>query len=122
MQTKPAADQSDRKVIVRIVACEATAKDVRGLLESFGHVKTCRLPKKVDGSKRGFAFVEFADKVEAPTAMAVVCTRRAPLRPAAAAGVREGGGRAQRDVREGGSADPRGSRGCRRQEEAQGLS
>jgi multiple RNA-binding domain-containing protein 1 len=72
VQAKPAADQSDRKVIVRNLAFEATSKDVRGLLEAFGHVKTCRLPKKFDGSKRGFAFVEFADKVEARTAMAAV--------------------------------------------------
>jgi len=54
---------------VRNLAFEATAKDVRQLMEAFGHVKTCRLPKKFDGSTRGFAFVEFATKGEAQTAV-----------------------------------------------------
>lgn len=55
--------------MVRNLAFEATAKDVRQLMEAFGHVKTCRLPKKFDGSTRGFAFVEFATKGEAQKAM-----------------------------------------------------
>ena len=60
---------SDTKLLVKNLAFEATAKDVRGLLEAFGHVKTCRLPQKFDGSKRGFAFVEFGTKGEAKKAV-----------------------------------------------------
>jgi multiple RNA-binding domain-containing protein 1 len=55
--------------MVRNLAFEATARDVRQLMEAFGHVKTCRLPKKFDGSTRGFAFVEFVTKGEAQKAM-----------------------------------------------------
>jgi RNA recognition motif-containing protein len=69
LQAKAEQDQSDTKVLVRNLAFEATAKDVRTLMEAFGHVKTCRLPKKFDGSKRGFAFVEFANKGEARKAV-----------------------------------------------------
>jgi multiple RNA-binding domain-containing protein 1 len=55
--------------MVRNLAFEATSKDVRRLMEPFGQVKTCRLPKKFDGSTRGFAFVEFATKGEAHKAV-----------------------------------------------------
>eukprot|EP00892_Ulva_mutabilis_P010171 jgi/Ulvmu1/7526/UM037_0070.1 len=61
--------KSETKIMVRNLAFEATAKDVRQLMEAFGHVKTCRLPKKFDGSTRGFAFVEFATKGEAQMAV-----------------------------------------------------
>ena len=69
MQTAAAADQSETKLLVRNLAFEASAKDVRKLMEAFGRVKTCRLPKKFDGAKRGFAFVEFAEKGDARNAM-----------------------------------------------------
>jgi multiple RNA-binding domain-containing protein 1 len=62
-------DRSETKVLVRNLAFEATAKDIRGLMEPFGLVKTCRLPKKFDGSTRGFAFVEFATKGDAQKAV-----------------------------------------------------
>jgi multiple RNA-binding domain-containing protein 1 len=38
------------------------------LFGPFGHVKTCRLPKKFDGGHRGFAFLEFATAQEARAA------------------------------------------------------
>lgn len=60
---------SETKLLVRNLAFEATAKDVRALMEAYGHVKTCRLPKKFDGTKRGFAFVEFGSKGEAKKAV-----------------------------------------------------
>ena len=72
VQAQAAADESDHKIIVRNLAFEASAKDVRTLMEAFGQVKTCRLPKKFDGSRRGFAFVEFTDKVHAKHAMQAV--------------------------------------------------
>lgn len=57
------------KLIARNLAFEATRKDVRQLFSSFGQLKTVRLPKKADGSHRGFAFVEFVSKSEAKAAV-----------------------------------------------------
>ena len=36
---------------------------------AYGQLKTLRLPKKMDGSHRGFAFLEFLTKQEAKSAM-----------------------------------------------------
>lgn len=60
------------KMVVRNVAFEATRRDIMGLFTPFGHVKDCRLPRKFDGTHRGFAFVEFATKQEARNAMDAV--------------------------------------------------
>ncbi|GFR48899.1 hypothetical protein Agub_g10847 [Astrephomene gubernaculifera] len=57
------------KLVVRNLAFEATKKDIQGLFNPFGHLKSCRLPKKFDGSHRGFAFVEFVTKQEARNAL-----------------------------------------------------
>ncbi|GIL52539.1 hypothetical protein Vafri_8379 [Volvox africanus] len=57
------------KLVVRNLAFEATKKDIQGLFNPFGHLKSCRLPKKFDGSHRGFAFVEFVTKQEAQNAL-----------------------------------------------------
>lgn len=65
--------------MVRNVAFEATRKDIAGLFSPFGHLKSCRLPKKFDGSHRGFAFVEFTTKQEARNAMeGALCTAVLP--------------------------------------------
>jgi len=40
------------KLVVRNLAFEATRKDVVALFGPFGQVKSCRLPKKFDGSHR----------------------------------------------------------------------
>jgi multiple RNA-binding domain-containing protein 1 len=60
------------KMVVRNVAFEATKKDIMGLFTPFGHIKSCRLPRKFDGTPRGFAFVDFATKQEAKNAMDAV--------------------------------------------------
>ena len=57
------------KLIVRNVAFEATRKDIRRLFGVFGELKVVRLPKRMDGTHRGFAFVEFISKGEAKAAM-----------------------------------------------------
>ena len=44
-------------------------QDVLGLVTPFGHLKSCRLPKKYDGHHRGYAFVEFVTKQEARNAL-----------------------------------------------------
>jgi multiple RNA-binding domain-containing protein 1 len=60
------------KIVVRNVAFEATRKDVLGLFSPFGAVTSCRLPRKFDGTHRGFAFVEFATRQEAKAAVGAV--------------------------------------------------
>ena len=60
---------SATKIVVRNVAFEATKRDVQKLFNPFGTLKSCRLPKKFDGSHRGFAFVELSTKREASAAL-----------------------------------------------------
>ena len=56
------------KLIVRNVPFEATEREVRELFKAFGKLKRVRLPRKADGSHRGFGFVEFLTKQEAKNA------------------------------------------------------
>lgn len=56
------------KLLVRNLAFESTKKDLVGLFGPFGHIRTCRIPKKFDGTHRGFAFIEFVTKQEAENA------------------------------------------------------
>ena len=42
------------KLVVRNVAFEATRKDLTALFTPFGQIKSCRLPKKMDGNHRCF--------------------------------------------------------------------
>lgn len=56
------------KLIVRNVAFQATKQDIKGLFSSFGQLKKVRIPRRMDGTHRGFAFVEFASKNEAKSA------------------------------------------------------
>ncbi|CCF55986.1 hypothetical protein KAFR_0A05510 [Kazachstania africana CBS 2517] len=57
------------KIIVKNLPFEATRKDVFELFNSFGQLKSVRVPKKFDKSARGFAFVEFLLPKEAEAAM-----------------------------------------------------
>jgi len=45
------------------------AAELRELFANFGSLKSLRMPKKFDGSHRGFAFVLFANSHEAQEAM-----------------------------------------------------
>ena len=58
-----------KKLMVRNVPFQATRKEILQLFGSYGHLKKVRLPKKFDGSHRGFAFVEFLTAQEAQNAM-----------------------------------------------------
>ena len=49
----------DTKLLIRNIPFEATVKDVRALFQPFGQIKRLKLPKKFDGSHRGFGFIEF---------------------------------------------------------------
>lgn len=57
------------KIIVKNLPFEASRKDVFELFNSFGQLKSVRVPKKFDKSARGFAFVEFLLPKEAESAM-----------------------------------------------------
>jgi len=61
------------KLVVRNVPFEATQKEVRDIFATFGELKSVRLPKKVTGSHRGFAFVEFLSEEEAKKAFDKLC-------------------------------------------------
>lgn len=62
------------KIIVRNVAFEATTSEIRELFSAFGQLKRVRMPKKFDGSHRGFAFVEFLTEQEAQTAFSALAS------------------------------------------------
>ncbi|KAI1298109.1 hypothetical protein EDD11_006881 [Mortierella claussenii] len=53
------------KLIVRNIPFEATKKDIQGLFSTFGQLKSVRIPKKMSGGHRGFAFLDFMTKQEA---------------------------------------------------------
>jgi multiple RNA-binding domain-containing protein 1 len=65
-----AAAMHQTKVIVKNLPFEATKKDVRTLLGSYGQLRSVRVPRKFDNSTRGFAFAEFTTPLEASNAMA----------------------------------------------------
>jgi multiple RNA-binding domain-containing protein 1 len=60
---------NNTKLMIRNVPFEATRTELLQLFGSFGHLKKVRLPKKFDGSHRGFAFCEFVTSKEAQNAM-----------------------------------------------------
>jgi len=62
-------DKMSTKILVKNMPFEATSKDLRELFSAYGQVKKVRVPKKFDGSNRGFAFIDFLTKQEAKTAM-----------------------------------------------------
>lgn len=64
-----AAVSKEGSLIVRNLAFESTKKELMELFSAFGTVRSLRLPKKFDGSHRGFAFVDFLTNAEAKEAM-----------------------------------------------------
>ena len=71
----PASAPKDKKIaklLVKNLAFEATKKDLRELFGAFGQLKVVRIPRKFDGSHRGFGFVEFLTHQEAVNAMAAL--------------------------------------------------
>ena len=57
------------KLMIRNVPFQANRKELLQLFGSFGQLKKVRLPKKFDGTNRGFAFVEYLTSKEAVAAM-----------------------------------------------------
>ncbi|CAG8550588.1 13903_t:CDS:2 [Acaulospora colombiana] len=61
--------QESTKIIVKNLAFETTKKELKELFSAYGQIKTLRLPKKFDGTSRGFGFVEFLTKRDARNVM-----------------------------------------------------
>ncbi len=60
--------QKSSKILVRNIPFEAKAKEVEELFRVFGELKYVRLPKKIDGTHRGFGFVDFVSITDAERA------------------------------------------------------
>ncbi|CAD8186826.1 unnamed protein product [Paramecium octaurelia] len=56
------------KLLIKNLPFEANAQELRRLIKQYGELKKLRLPKKLDGSIRGFAFAEFLNNEEAQNA------------------------------------------------------
>ena len=59
---------SNNKLLIKNIAFEANKEELRKLFKVYGQVKNLRLPTKIDGSHRGFAFIEFMSHEEAQKA------------------------------------------------------
>ena len=68
--TARAEDDGEKrtKLLVRNVPFEASRSELMELFGSFGQLKSLRQPKKLDGTSRGFAFVEYVSSDDAKTA------------------------------------------------------
>jgi len=61
-------EATNNKLLVKNLAFQATKNEITDLFKEFGSLKKVRLPKKMDGQHRGFAFVEFESMEEAALA------------------------------------------------------
>ena len=59
---------SNNKLLIKNIAFEANKEELRKLFKVYDQLKNLRLPKKIDGSHRGFAFIEFMSHEEAQKA------------------------------------------------------
>jgi multiple RNA-binding domain-containing protein 1 len=59
---------TNNKIHVKNLAFEANKEELRKLFKTFGEVKSLRIPTKLDGTHRGFAFIEFVSHDEAKSA------------------------------------------------------
>ncbi len=57
--------EKSSKILVRNIPFQAKSKEIQELFQVFGELKYVRLPKKIDGSHRGFGFVDFVTKSDA---------------------------------------------------------
>ena len=62
--TKSGKKGKNKKLVVRNVPFQATRSELLQLFGSFGTIRNIRLPKKFNGSHRGFCFIEYVDDAE----------------------------------------------------------
>lgn len=75
-RTSKATKQMSAKILVRNIPFEASKHEVKDLFQTFGTLKTVRLPKKFGASQsehRGFGFVEYSTSEEAKRAFDSLC-------------------------------------------------
>lgn len=63
------AESGPRKLMIRNVPFQATQQELKQLFSTFAGLENIRMPKKMDGTPRGFAFAEFVSEQEALKAM-----------------------------------------------------
>ncbi|GMI18199.1 hypothetical protein TrLO_g973 [Triparma laevis f. longispina] len=68
-KTPKPASQTAKKIMVRNLPFEASKPDILQLFGNFGKIKKATIPKKFDGTSRGFAFVEYQSAKDAREAM-----------------------------------------------------
>lgn len=61
-------DVEATKLLIKNLAFEADKDELKKLFSPFGEIKSIRVPKKLDGSHRGFAFIEFISHEESKKA------------------------------------------------------
>jgi len=61
-------DIDSTKLLIKNLAFEADKDELKKLFSPFGEIKSIRIPKKLDGSHRGFAFIEFISHEESKKA------------------------------------------------------
>ncbi|OJD26505.1 hypothetical protein ACJ73_02117 [Blastomyces percursus] len=57
------------KILIKNLPFQATKKDIRNLFSAYGKLRSVRVPRKFDGTARGFAFADFVSAREAENAM-----------------------------------------------------
>lgn len=57
------------KVVIKNLPFQTSKKDIRTLFGTYGQLKSVRVPKKEDGTSRGFAFADFLTPREAENAL-----------------------------------------------------
>ncbi|KAG5926611.1 hypothetical protein E4U42_003120 [Claviceps africana] len=67
-RAKKAAAQRT-KIVIKNLPFQATKKDVRSLLGTYGQLRSVRVPQKADFTSRGFAFADFVTAREAENAL-----------------------------------------------------
>ncbi|KAL5276299.1 RBM19 family protein [Megaselia abdita] len=71
------AKQTGTKILVRNIAFQAKANEIREIFKAFGELKAVRLPKKISSSEedshKGYGFVDFNTSGEAKKAFDALC-------------------------------------------------
>jgi multiple RNA-binding domain-containing protein 1 len=65
--------QTGTKILIKNVPFEATPNEIKKIFAAYGELNFVRLPRKVDGQHRGFAFVDYLTKEDALRAFRGLC-------------------------------------------------
>jgi multiple RNA-binding domain-containing protein 1 len=94
------SDVTRTKLLVKNLPFEATKRDLRRLFGAYGAVRSVRVPRKPDGSNRGFAFVDFVTHEEALRARDALAQVHLYGRHLVLQWAREGDGTSLKEVQE----------------------